>query len=119
MSAPGDNQRDLTGLLKFCLQATTAEDGTSQGGRTLDPERRAFLQQVLSQMASDPVHELKNAMTMVSETLNHVPADADQEYPIVQEIEKVVDDIILDIVSSVDFANDFYKLGEELVTHRF
>lgn len=112
MSDAGDNQRDLNGLLRFCLQATKAEDASSPQVSALDPGRRAFLQQVLSQLATDPVDELSKAMTMVSETLNHVPDDADDDSNVVVEIEKVVDEVILDIVSNIDYANDFYKLGE-------
>ena len=106
------NQRDLSGLLKFCLEATKAEDATSASVSALDPERRAFLQQVLSQLATDPVDELNKAMTMVSEALNHVPGDADEDSDVVVEIGKVVDEVILDLVSNMDYANDFYKLGE-------
>lgn len=112
MSGAGDNQRDLNGLLRFCLQATKTEDASSPGVSRLDPERKAFLEQVLSQLATDPVDELNKAMTMVSETLNHVPDDAEEDSSVVTEIEKVVDEVILDIVSNIDYANDFYKLGE-------
>jgi hypothetical protein len=108
----GDNQRDLNGLLRFCLQATQSEDATSSASSALDPERKAFLEQILSQLATDPVDELKKAMTMLSETLNHVPADAGDDSDVVAEIERVVDEVVLDIVSNLDFANDFYKLGE-------
>ena len=114
MSDPNDGsagQQNLQGLLKFCLEATRGEDVESPGVAALDPERKAFLQQVLAELATDPLDELRKAMTMVSETLNHVPRDADDETDVVLEIEKVIDDVILDVVSHIDYANDFYNIG--------
>ena len=110
MSGAGNSQDGMQGLLRFCLQATQSEDGTT--APAMDQERRAFLQQVLAQMATDPLDELRKAMTIVSETLNHVPQDVSEDAEVVVQIEKIVDDVILDTVSSLDYANDFYKLGQ-------
>jgi len=79
--------RDMKGLLNFCLEATAAEDAPSSASTVsqMEPERRAFLEAALNDMVSTD--------------------------PVVQEVVYIVDEVLMDILGSLDYANDFYKLG--------
>lgn len=107
--------RDMKGLLNFCLEATAAEDAPSSASTIsqMEPERRAFLEAALNDMVStDPVQEMKKAMTQLEAKLCNV---TNKDSPVVQEIVYIVDEVLMDILGSLDYANDFYKLGGKIL----
>jgi len=107
----GRQPKDLQGLLRFCVENTVSEDAPSSSStEAMDKEKQEFLSKVLSATQSlDPVNQLKTAIDYLMSKLNE-----SLESP--EEIERIVDDIIIDIIGQSDFANDFFKLrGIQLI----
>ena len=102
--------KDLQGLLKFCIEATKAEDAPEDAEATLaamDPQRRQWLEQALSGMSVDVIKELTDAIKILnSNTVQDPNANED-------EIEKIeyVFECIGDWVGQIDMANNFHKIG--------
>ena len=106
---------DLTGLLKFCIQNTTGDDVPGhQDGLENDEERKKFLMAALSSLTQSPIEQLKKGIEFVNNRLNEIEGSDSSPEMITEatdSIQDCVENIILDIVSSIDFANDFYKLN--------
>ncbi|XP_065079976.1 hsp70-binding protein 1-like isoform X1 [Ochlerotatus camptorhynchus] len=110
MASGGDNPdqprqpRNMQGLLKFAMEATQAEDAPHESHvQPLDEERRRFLEQALKSLTLDVVEEIEKAM----KTLMDPSTDEEDK---AQAIE-----IIIDFVQDIDAANDFFKVGGNVI----
>jgi len=102
--------KDLQGLLKFCIEATKAEDAPEDAEATLaamDPQRRQWLEQALSGMSVDVIKELVEAIKVLNSPSVQDPNASEEE---IEKIEYVFD-CIGDWVGQVDMANNFHKVG--------
>ena len=102
----GDQPRqpkDMKGLLKFCLEATKAEDAPDISDpekilHDMEPEQKKWLEEALSSMSVDIVQQLTNGIRI----LNSEAGD--------EEKEEVLD-LLEDWLGSIDMAINFHKIG--------
>ena len=108
------NPRDLQGLLKFCLEATKAEDapGNRSGVEQMDPERREWLEKALKEMSVDVFKELAKCIAALSD--ESVVADANATD---FDLQLHAFDCVEDWVGQIDMANNFHKLGGFVALH--
>lgn len=103
--------RDLQGLLKFCIEATKAEDAPPQDPESalasMDPTRRQWLEQALSSMSVDVIKELTDAIKILQSSPVNDPNAAKED---IEKIEYVFE-CISDWVDQIDMANNFHKIG--------
>ena len=102
----GDQPRqpkDMKGLLKFCFEATKAEDAPDISDpekilRDMDPEQKKWLEEALGSMSVDIVQQLTNGIKILN-------SEAEDE-----EKEEVLD-LLEDWLGSIDMAINFHKIG--------
>ena len=102
----GDQPRqpkDMKGLLKFCLEATKAEDAPDISDpekilHDMEPEQKKWLEEALSSMSVDIVQQLTNGIRILN-------SEAEDE-----EKEEVLD-LLEDWLGSIDMAINFHKIG--------
>ena len=102
--------KDLPGLLKFCVEATKAEDAPGDTESTIanmDPERRQWLEQALAGMSVDVVKELVEAIKVLNSSSVQDPNASEED---LEKIEYIFD-CTGDWVGQVDMANNFHKIG--------
>ncbi len=107
--APPRNPKDLQALLKFCMQATKAEDAPELGDDALarmDPEKKAWLETALRDMTVNVFQELTKGIQILSDENVVSNPDAESLEPQLEAFE-----CIEDWVGQVDMANNFHKLG--------
>ena len=102
----GDQPRqpkDMKGLLKFCFEATKAEDAPDISDpekilHDMEPEQKKWLEEALSSMSVDIVQQLTNGIRILN-------SEAEDE-----EKEEVLD-LLEDWLGSIDMAINFHKIG--------
>ncbi|XP_042203248.1 hsp70-binding protein 1-like isoform X2 [Homarus americanus] len=97
--------RNLQGLLNFCTEITAREDTTGPSQlQTMDPERRAFLEEALTSMAVDGVKEMAKAVkSLYSESITMPGEDISKQKEAMAILEEYVDDL--------NYAMDLHKMG--------
>ncbi|KAL1473611.1 hypothetical protein MTO96_021903 [Rhipicephalus appendiculatus] len=73
MSGGDDNARNpknLPALLNFCVRNTATEDAPSSSTASMDPERRKWLEEAMSDMTVSPVEEMQKNLNVIKETLS-------------------------------------------------
>ncbi|KAG7156832.1 Hsp70-binding protein 1-like [Homarus americanus] len=87
--------RNLQGLLNFCTEITAREDTTGPSQlQTMDPERRAFLEEALTSMAVDGVKEMAKAVkSLYSESITMPGEDISKQKEAMAILEEYVDDL--------------------------
>lgn len=102
------------------IAATPADSSDQQTqSSTMDPDRRQFLEKVLSQMAADPIDQLRKAIQSINNLLDDLDKNGENPADIASDIESIVDEVIIDLISQIDFARDFYKLDGLALIRRF
>lgn len=95
--------KDMPGLLKFCLEATSSEDAPVQDPdkvlQEMDPERKKWLEEALSSMAVDFIEQLANGIKI----LNSDTADLEEKEEVLDKLE--------DWLGNIDMAVNFHKIG--------
>jgi len=102
MTAPRQ-PKDMPGLLKFCLEATSSEDAPVADPdkvlQEMDPERKKWLEEALNTMAVDFIEQLGNGIKI----LNSDIADLDEKEDVLDKLE--------DWLGNIDMAVNFHKIG--------
>lgn len=110
-----DQVNNLQDVLRLAIEASDpATDGAAPSNpqsSEMDPDRRQFLEKVLSQMSVDPIDQLRRAIGTIHNLLNDLEKGAENPDDITSDIASVVDGVIIDLIGSIDFARDFYKLA--------
>ncbi|KAA0184453.1 hypothetical protein HAZT_HAZT000352 [Hyalella azteca] len=104
---PQRTPRNMQGLLNFCTAITAREDAPNNTSNpsVLDPERRQFLENVLSSMTTNVAKVMAaHLQTLASST------DLHEQMSECEEEEKALDELI-ELVQDVDNANDLVKMG--------
>lgn len=102
---------NLQGLLRFCMDATKAEDAPHESHfQPMDEERRKWLEEAIKSMTVDVI-ELLQKQIRILENVDKIKADDD-----ITEYENAVE-IILDHVDNIDIACDFHKIGGFMVLY--
>lgn len=102
---------NLQGLLRFCMEATKAEDAPHESQfQTMDEERRKWLEEAIKSMSVDVI-ELLQKQIKILENVDKIKVDDD-----ISEYETAVE-TILDYVDSIDIACDFHKIGGFMVLY--
>ncbi|KAM7292581.1 hsp70-binding protein 1 [Ixodes scapularis] len=105
------NLGNLPALLNFCVRNTATEDAPSAPTGEMDPERRKWLDDALSEMTISPVEEMQKNLKMIRDTLDQVNESA---LPPSEEacstLQSALENIV-EYVCSIDCANDFHKIG--------
>lgn len=96
--------KDMQGLLKFCLEATRAEDAPDLGDpeavlSSMGEERRTWLQEALETMSVDVIEQLGNGIKVL--TSNTADLETKEE----------VLDCLEDWLGNIDTAVNFHKIG--------
>ena len=102
--------KDLQGLLKFCIEATQSEDAPKDPDSTLesmDPTRREWLEQALSNMSVDVIKELSEGIKILNSTPVSNPQASEED---IEKVEYAFE-CISDWVDQIDMANNFHKIG--------
>ncbi|CAN7998880.1 unnamed protein product [Ixodes hexagonus] len=109
----GDTPRslgNLPALLNFCVRNTATEDAPSRPTE-MDPERRKWLDDALSEMTISPVEEMQKNLKVIRETLDQ---EKESAAPPSEEacstLQSALENIV-EYVCSIDCANDFHKIG--------
>ncbi|XP_037277683.2 hsp70-binding protein 1 [Rhipicephalus microplus] len=114
MSGGDDNARNpknLPALLNFCVRNTVAEDVPSSSTATMDPERRKWLEEAMSDMTVSPVEEMQKNLNVIKETLSqHRESGQAPTEESCCTLESALESIT-DYVGSIDYAKDFHKIG--------
>lgn len=107
--------KDMTGLLKFCMQATKSEDAPRDDTHVpIDPERLAWLQDAMKNMTVDVVQQLAEGIRILSQPYVYDVNATDDE---IGEAE-VAFEAISDWVGNIDMANNFHKIGGFVILKR-
>ncbi|CAG0889143.1 unnamed protein product [Darwinula stevensoni] len=102
---------NLQGLLRLAVQQTAHEDAPGPpSSQAMDPERRAWLAEVLDSVTSNIPEEMKKAIEMLSSDA----ISRAEEDPTVWENAL---DVLLSHVDNLDYARDFHKMGGFVVLH--
>lgn len=108
---PVNNLQDVLRLSITATAASTAEaPSSSQATSMMDPDRRQFLEKILSQMSVDPIDQLRRGIQTINNLLNDLDKGVENPDDIIGDIDSVVDGVIIELIGSIDFARDFYKL---------
>ncbi|CAH1971471.1 unnamed protein product [Acanthoscelides obtectus] len=95
----------LQGLLRFCMEATKAEDAPHDSEfQAMDDERRTFLENALKALTVDVVEELQRQINILK-NVEQVKADDDPT-----RYSDAIDKI-LEFIDDIDTSNDFHKIG--------
>ncbi|XP_077517973.1 hsp70-binding protein 1-like isoform X2 [Amblyomma americanum] len=115
MSGGDDNPRTpktLPALLNFCVRNAAAEDAPNASSASMDPERRRWLEEAVSNMVLSPVEEMQKNLKVIQDTLSHEREAAGQA-PTEEScctLESALESIT-EYVGSIDCAKDFHKIG--------
>ncbi|KAH6935568.1 hypothetical protein HPB50_006820 [Hyalomma asiaticum] len=115
MSGGDDNARNpknLPALLNFCVRNTATEDAPSSSTASMDPERRKWLEEAMSEMTVSPVEEMQKNLNVIKETLSQhgeIAGQAPTEEACCT-LESALESIT-EYVGSIDYAKDFHKIG--------
>nr|CAI5838868.1 unnamed protein product [Callosobruchus analis] len=101
----------LQGLLRFCMEATKAEDAPHDSEfQAMDDERRKFLENALKAFTVDVVEELQRQINILKNVEQIKAEDDPTRYA--DAIEK-----ILEFIDNIDTANDFHKIGGFMILY--
>ncbi|XP_070386500.1 hsp70-binding protein 1-like isoform X2 [Dermacentor albipictus] len=106
------NPNNLPALLNFCVRNTATEGAPSSSTASMDPERRKWLEEAMSEMTVSPVEEMQKNLNVIKETLSHHRESAEQA-PTEEAcctLESALE-TITEYVGSIDYAKDFHKIG--------
>lgn len=99
------NPRNMQGLLNFCTEITVREDNTLPTELSMmDPERRRFLEEALSQLTTNVARKLAEGIQLLcSEAVTMPGEDITEQEAALQVIEEYVEDL--------NYAIDLHKMG--------
>lgn len=104
---PNDQRRprNMQGLLNFCTELTVREDTTQPSDLShMDPERRRFLEEALSQLTTNVARKLAESIQcLCSEAVTMPGEDISEQEAALETIEEYVDDL--------NYAVDLHKMG--------
>jgi len=95
----------MKGLLKFCIEATRSEDAPGVSAdpeaslAAMDPARRAWLEEAVSNMSVDAVQELAQGVRLLLDP----GVDTAQKEEVLESLE--------DCLGTIDMAANFHKIG--------
>jgi hsp70-interacting protein len=115
MAEPPRHPRNLQDILRLAVEnqverdPEVAGDATSAQAPELSNESQQWLSEALSGMTSDPVVEMNKGMSIISSGLEEIRTNGSST----ELEENLIDtmDTLIDYVGSIDYANDFAKLG--------
>ncbi|XP_058792574.1 hsp70-binding protein 1 isoform X2 [Phymastichus coffea] len=96
---------NLQGLLKFAMEATKSEDApTVSGFQPMDKASKDFLRKAFSSLTVNVMEELQKDLLLLQNVVDLRNEDDSSKYE--DALERLAD-----WTSSMDVANDFYKIG--------
>lgn len=102
---------NMQSLLQVSIQHQNPSSSNSNQFEQMSAERRQFLESAIQDITVDHIEVLKKQINNLNElcvrlnSKNPLTEDEEDEYS------KLLEEDLLDNVSNIDFANDFFKLG--------
>lgn len=105
--------RDLQDLLRLAVEHQEARDNQSEAdtpsNAASDSERQQWLADAINSFQNDPISEMKKGIKVLQDAIEKLRND-EPEATLEEEVTYTLDTLI-DYVGSIDYANDFIKLG--------